>query len=59
MRNILLAFISLISLAFCLISPVLYFLGKLTAQNYKLVFSLASLAWFVFATLWASRKKKY
>jgi len=58
MRNILFALISLISLAFCVISPVLYFLGKFTEKNYKLDFLIASVAWFIFATLWASKRKK-
>jgi hypothetical protein len=58
MRNILFALISLISLALCLISPVLYFIGKFSERNYKLVFLVASIAWFIFATLGTREKKK-
>ncbi len=58
MNKIIYAFVSLLSLAACILSPLLYFLGKLTEENYKLVFLIASLAWFIFATLWARERKK-
>jgi hypothetical protein len=58
MSSIFYAFVSLLSLAVCLLAPVLFFLGKFTEHNYKLVFLIASLAWFIFATLWARKRKK-
>jgi predicted neutral ceramidase superfamily lipid hydrolase len=58
MSSIFYAFVSLLSLAVCLLAPVLFFLGKFTEENYKLVFFLASIAWFIFATLWARKRKK-
>ncbi len=56
--KILLAVCSLLSLALCLLAPVLYFLGYLAEKNYKLAFLLASFAWFFLATTWVSYKKK-
>jgi hypothetical protein len=50
------AALSLISLATCLVAPLLHFLGKLGSGSYKLVFLAASAGWFVFATLWARRR---
>lgn len=58
MRKSWLAFLAFIALAGCLASPALYFLGKLSARSYKLSLLLASLAWFVLATLWAGTRKK-
>jgi hypothetical protein len=58
MSNIIYGFVSLLSLGVCLLAPVLFFLGKFTEKNYKLVFLIASIAWFIFATLWAREKKK-
>jgi hypothetical protein len=58
MSNMIFAFVSLLSLAVCLFAPVLFFLGKMTEENYKLVFLIASIAWFIFATLWARKKKR-
>lgn len=56
-KSVLAAF-SLISLAVCLAAPALHFYGKLTADDYKLIFLIASIGWFVFATLWAKMKTK-
>lgn len=58
MSNIFYAFVSLLSLAVCLLAPLLFFLGKFTEENYKLVFLIASIAWFIFATLWSRKKKR-
>jgi hypothetical protein len=55
--RILLASISLASLAACLVSAILHFLGRFSAPDFKLVFLLASICWFVFATLWAKTRK--
>jgi hypothetical protein len=57
MSNIIYALVSLLSLTVCLLAAVLYFLGKFTEHNYKLVFLIASLAWFIFATLWARKRR--
>ncbi|MDH7511735.1 MAG: hypothetical protein QHH14_02170 [Clostridiales bacterium] len=57
MRKLLWGFFSLANLAVCLLSAVGYFLGKLQASEYKLAFLVASLGWFVFATLWAKHSK--
>jgi hypothetical protein len=55
--RILLALISLASLAACLVSAILHFLGRFSAPDFRLVFLLASICWFVFATLWAKVRK--
>jgi hypothetical protein len=55
--KIVLGSISLLSLAVCLASAVLHFLGKLSAPDFKLAFLLASIGWFVFATLWARARR--
>ena len=51
-----LPFLALGSLAVCLAAPVLLFLGKLSPDDTKLLFSAASAGWFVFATLWLRRR---
>jgi hypothetical protein len=48
----------LVSLALCLIFPIVHFMGKIKADRFKSGFLFASLAWFIFATLWAIRPKK-
>jgi len=58
MRGILFGVMSILSLILCLATPIIYFLGKISEENYKLIFLLASIAWFVFATLWATKRKK-
>ncbi len=55
MRKILWASLALVSLGVCLFSALLYFLGKLQASSYKTIFLVASLGWFIFATLWSTR----
>lgn len=49
------ALISVLSLAVCLIVPVLWFLGRTTEDTYKMLFLLATVVYFIFATLWARR----
>lgn len=56
MDRLLFSFLALGSLAVCLLSALGYFLGKLLASEYKLIFFIASLTWFIFATLWARRR---
>ena len=46
------------SFAVCLAAPVLYFAGKTNEGGYKLIFSLASVGWFILATMWMTMKKK-
>jgi hypothetical protein len=50
--------ISLVSLAACLVSAILHFLGRLSAPDFRLLFSVSSIGWFVFATLWARARRK-
>jgi len=40
-----------LSLVACLAAPVLRFLGLLTERGFQLAFLLASLAWFIAATM--------
>jgi len=49
---------SLLSLALCLISSALFFLGIIGAVVFKAVFLIASIAWFILATIWAEQRKK-
>lgn len=58
MRKIIVRSLAGISLLFCLASPFLYSLGKISEKDYKWAFLTASFFWFVFATLWASLGKK-
>lgn len=43
--------IALFSLMLCLAAPYLYFLGRMSERGYKLLFLLASIAWFLFSVL--------
>lgn len=58
MRNSFFAILAITSLILCLVSPLLHFLGKYSIETYKWIFFFSSLSWFVFATLWASKRKK-
>jgi len=58
MKKILFLLLSLLSLLICLISPFLYFFGRIEEGDYKWIFLLSSVGWFVFATLWASVRNK-
>ncbi len=58
MRKIVLAVLSLVSLCVCLLSAVFHFLGNVSEKNYQVLFIIASIGWFVFATLWARKTKK-
>jgi len=58
MQRILFGTLAIASLALCLIFPILHFLGRIEADRFKSGFLFASVAWFVFATLWATRTKK-
>ena len=52
------ALASVLSLALCLISSLLFFLGVIEEVLYKAVFLIASAAWFILATIWAEQRKK-
>jgi hypothetical protein len=58
MRRIIYAFLSLISLAICLAFPVMRFLERISAERYKIGLVFASIAWFIFASLWAVQTKE-
>ncbi len=58
MPRIISGIFSLVSLALCLAFSVVHFLGRIDADRFKSGFLLASIAWFIFATLWAGRAKK-
>lgn len=51
------AAVSALSLAVCLAAPFLFLQQTLSDRAYKGTLAAASLAWFVFATLWISRKR--
>jgi hypothetical protein len=44
------------SLTWCIVAPFLYFLGRITMDAYKTQLFLASIAWFVLATVWAATR---
>jgi len=46
------------SLILCVIAPVLRFRGTLGQDSYEWLFSIASLGWFVGATLWTAERRK-
>jgi len=52
------AVLAFLSLALCLLFPILCFLQRLSVERYKFGLLSASIAWFVFAGLWASAPKK-
>ncbi|MCZ6529887.1 MAG: hypothetical protein O6949_06085 [Chloroflexi bacterium] len=37
--------VALVSLAACLVAPVMYFAGRVEIDSYKMVFLMASLVW--------------
>lgn len=51
-----LAVLSMASLAMCLAAPFLYFYDAVTMDVYKTLLLGASVAYFLFATLWATRQ---
>lgn len=58
MKTRIMAWPALLSLALCLVSPVLFFAGKISERTYRLAFLLTSIAWFVFAILWLSAARR-
>lgn len=57
MAKIALGVLSLASLAACLGAAILHFLGRLSTADFRLIFLLSSIGWFVFATLWAQARR--
>ena len=57
MRKTWLGVAAILCLAACLSAPVLYFLGVFSEPRFKLVLVIASVGWFVFATLWSGARK--
>lgn len=57
MRKVVMSCLAGIGLLCCLASPLLYFLGKIDEKDYKGFFLVASLSWFLFASLLALIKK--
>lgn len=49
--------IAALSLGACLGAPVAYFLGALEAGAFRLIFALASLGWFVGATIFTASRE--
>ncbi len=58
MPRALLAAVSALNLAVCLAAPFLYLGRRIDESAYKTVLLAASVAWFVFATMWVSRAGK-
>ena len=50
--------LSLLSLTACLIFPILLFLQKLAGQEFKTWFLMASLGWFLFASIFLIKKNR-
>jgi|GEM_PF-1250170 len=57
MKRVVYAVLALLSLALCLLFPIRLFLGDVTFVRYKFGLIFSSLAWLVFATLWAAGGK--
>jgi hypothetical protein len=45
-----------VSLLVCTLVAFCYFWGAITMPQYKMILFIASIAYFVFATLWATRR---
>ncbi len=50
--------LALVSLGVCLAAPILFFLGRVPERAYKTGFLVATAAWFLLATAWASAGKR-
>ncbi len=48
--------LALACLGICLAAPVLFFLGRIGERAYKTGFLLATIAWFLLATAWATAR---
>ena len=47
-----------LSLAACLASGLIFFLGYVEAETYRRALAAASLAWFIFAAAWSGKTTK-
>jgi hypothetical protein len=54
--KIVLGVLSAISLLVCTAVAFVYFRGSITMPEYKTILFIASIVYFVFATLWATRR---
>ncbi len=50
--------VALVSLAVCLVAPVMYFAGRVEIESYKTVFLIASLAWFVAVAVYDRQRQR-
>lgn len=49
---------SLLCLSLCVAVPFLHFVGWVDEATFKQVLAFASAGWFLFATLWISRRNR-
>ncbi|MCL6546433.1 MAG: hypothetical protein K6T61_14505 [Bryobacteraceae bacterium] len=49
---------SLLCLALCLAIPLLHFFAWVDEAAFKQILALSSAGWFLFATLWVSRRNR-
>ena len=52
----LIGLLALVALLVCFVSPFLYLWQTVSMGSYKAILAVASAAWFVFATIWVSRR---
>ena len=50
--------VALVSLAVCLVAPVMYFAGRVEIESYNTVFLIASLAWFVAVAVYDRQRQR-
>ena len=50
--------VALVSLAACLVAPVMYFVGWVEIDSYKTVFLIASIAWFVAVAVYDRQQQR-
>jgi len=50
--------VALVSLAACLVAPVMYFVGRVEIDSYKTVFLIASIAWFVAVAVYDRQRQR-
>ncbi len=50
--------VALVSLAACLVAPVMYFVGRVEIDSYKTIFLIASLVWFVAAAVYDRQRQR-
>ena len=50
--------VALVSLAACLVAPMMYFAGRVEIDSYKTVFLIASIAWFVAVVVYDRQRQR-